>query len=160
MAMGIYIGRDKKLEPSMYSTQCSSPGYQATSPYRFVIYILATYSWDNGCLFCFQIRIKGHVPALPPIMALPLHFSLTVFSVLLIQTLILPFLWDLPPKHRGMASSKFTQCTCTTQKPLQLRRTVKFILGFPGGPVVKTLPSNAVGMGFIPGQGTKIPHAM
>ena len=30
---------------------------------------------------------------------------------------------------------------------------------FPGGPVVKTLPSNAGGMGSIPGRGAKIPHA-
>ena len=30
---------------------------------------------------------------------------------------------------------------------------------FPGGPVVKTSPSNAEGMGSIPGQGAKIPHA-
>ena len=29
----------------------------------------------------------------------------------------------------------------------------------PGGPVVKTLPSNAGGAGLIPGQGAKIPHA-
>ena len=31
---------------------------------------------------------------------------------------------------------------------------------FPGGPVVKTLPSNAGGVGSIPGWGTKIPHAV
>ena len=30
---------------------------------------------------------------------------------------------------------------------------------FPGGPVVKTLPSNAGTTGLIPGQGAKIPHA-
>ena len=30
---------------------------------------------------------------------------------------------------------------------------------FPGGSVVKTSPSNAVGVGSIPGQGAKIPHA-
>ena len=30
---------------------------------------------------------------------------------------------------------------------------------FPGGPVVKTSPSNAGGAGLIPGQGAKIPHA-
>ena len=30
---------------------------------------------------------------------------------------------------------------------------------FPGGPVVKTLPSNAGSAGLIPGQGVKIPHA-
>ena len=30
---------------------------------------------------------------------------------------------------------------------------------FPGGPVVKTPPSNEGGTGSIPGRGTKIPHA-
>ena len=30
---------------------------------------------------------------------------------------------------------------------------------FPGGPVAKTLPSNAGGVGSTPGRGTKIPHA-
>ena len=29
---------------------------------------------------------------------------------------------------------------------------------FPGGPVVKNLPSKAGDAGSIPGQGTKIPH--
>ena len=31
---------------------------------------------------------------------------------------------------------------------------------FPGGPVVKNLPSNAGNTGLIPGWGTKIPRAM
>ena len=31
---------------------------------------------------------------------------------------------------------------------------------FPGGPVVKNLFSNAGDTGLIPGQGTKIPHAV
>ena len=30
---------------------------------------------------------------------------------------------------------------------------------FPGSPVVKTSPSNAEGVGLIPGRGAKIPHA-
>ena len=30
----------------------------------------------------------------------------------------------------------------------------------PGGPMVKTLPSNAGGVGSIPGQGAKIPYLM
>ena len=29
---------------------------------------------------------------------------------------------------------------------------------FPGGPVVKNLPSNAGDAGLIPGRGSKIPH--
>ena len=32
--------------------------------------------------------------------------------------------------------------------------------GFPGGPVIKNLPSNAGDVGLIPGRGTKIPHAV
>ena len=31
---------------------------------------------------------------------------------------------------------------------------------FPGGQVVKTSPSNAGGVGLIPGQGAKILHAL
>ena len=31
---------------------------------------------------------------------------------------------------------------------------------FPGSPVFKTSPSNAGGVGLIPGQGAKIPHAL
>ena len=31
---------------------------------------------------------------------------------------------------------------------------------FLGGPVVKTQPSNASGVGLISGWGTKIPHAV
>ena len=31
--------------------------------------------------------------------------------------------------------------------------------GLSGSPVVKTQPSNAGGMGLIPGQGTEVPHA-
>ena len=31
---------------------------------------------------------------------------------------------------------------------------------FPGGPAVKTSPSNAEGVGSIPGQGARIPHAL
>ena len=39
---------------------------------------------------------------------------------------------------------------------------IKIILlrNFPGGPVVKNPPSNAGDAGSIPGQGTKIPHAV
>ena len=31
---------------------------------------------------------------------------------------------------------------------------------FPGGPLIKNPPSNAGDVGSIPGQGTKIPHAV
>ena len=41
-------------------------------------------------------------------------------------------------------------------------KSKKELLGkdFPGGPVVKSLPSNARDAGSIPGWGTTIPHAM
>ena len=32
------------------------------------------------------------------------------------------------------------------------------LLGFPGGPVVKSLPHNGGNVGSTPGRGTKIPH--
>ena len=35
----------------------------------------------------------------------------------------------------------------------------KYNRDFPGGPVVKNLPSNSGAMGSIPGRRTKIPHA-
>ena len=35
-----------------------------------------------------------------------------------------------------------------------------FSWDFSGGPVVKTLPSNAGGEGSIPSRETKIPHAL
>ena len=34
-----------------------------------------------------------------------------------------------------------------------------FLLDFPDGPVVKTLPTNVGGVGLIPGHEAKIPHA-
>ena len=35
-----------------------------------------------------------------------------------------------------------------------------YIRDFPGGPMVKTLPSSAGDAGPFPGQGAKIPHAL
>ena len=37
---------------------------------------------------------------------------------------------------------------------------IKHFWDLPGGPVVKNLTSNAGDAGSIPGQGTKIPHAV
>ena len=31
---------------------------------------------------------------------------------------------------------------------------------FPGGLVVRTWPSNAAGVGLVPGQGAEIPHVL
>ena len=45
--------------------------------------------------------------------------------------------------------------------PFYLVWTFENMLGnFPGGPVVKTPPSNAKGAGSIPGWWIKIPHAL
>ena len=54
------------------------------------------------------------------------------------------------------------------KKKKKMLKEVKKIMGkklnktrdFPGGPVVKNLPSNAGDVGSIPGRGTKIPHAV
>ena len=45
----------------------------------------------------------------------------------------------------------------------KLKKNWRYNIGlgdFPGGPVVKTSPSTTGGAGSIPGQGTKIPHAL
>ena len=60
---------------------------------------------------------------------------------------------------RGVAESDMTEqlsmCADSTLQPLRL-----MFWNFPGGSVVKASPSNAEAMGFIPGQGTKIPCAL
>ena len=43
---------------------------------------------------------------------------------------------------------------------MQKTLLLKLSRDFPGGPVVKNPPSNAGDTGSIPGQGTKIPHAV
>ena len=55
------------------------------------------------------------------------------------------------------------QAGCAPHGHLRLPATTlegKLMGDFPGGPVVKNPPSNAGDMGLIPGQGTKIPHAL
>ena len=46
------------------------------------------------------------------------------------------------------------------QDPMYIFILFKKDRDFPGGPVVKNLPSNAWDVGSIPGQGTKIPQAV
>ena len=48
-----------------------------------------------------------------------------------------------------------------TGNTLALKKKKKKSRDFPGGPVVKILPSNAGGAGLLPlpGQGAKTPHA-
>ena len=43
------------------------------------------------------------------------------------------------------------------REPLLFKKTFR---DYPGGPVVKTLPSNAGGTGSVPGQGTKVPYTL
>ena len=43
---------------------------------------------------------------------------------------------------------------------LESIKYLKIFGDFPGGPLVKNLPSNAGDEGLIPGLGTKIPHAL
>ena len=45
------------------------------------------------------------------------------------------------------------------KKLLKEQQKVRQDGDFPGGPVVKTLPSNAGIAGLTPGQGARIPHA-
>ena len=56
----------------------------------------------------------------------------------------------------------YNVCTCLC-KCYQLTNSVlkvTYVRDFPGGPVVKTSPFNARGMGLVPGWGTKIPNAL
>ena len=46
----------------------------------------------------------------------------------------------------------------TSDYTTKLRSSKQYGGDFPGGPVVKTSPSNAGGVGSIPVRGTKIPH--
>ena len=69
------------------------------------------------------------------------------------------FINRLHQKHAGIYQKY------TIQTSLHLRATETDSLAvepwdFPGGPVVKNLPCNAGDVGSIPGQGTKILHAV
>ena len=59
-----------------------------------------------------------------------------------------------------MEKCKFYILQKNIQKNIVLLINKKHYRDFPGGPMVKTLPSNAGGGGLILGQGTKIPHAL
>ena len=47
-----------------------------------------------------------------------------------------------------------------TTHSVSLSSINKYHWDFPGGPVIKSSPSNAGDAGSIPGWGTKIPHGM
>ena len=61
-----------------------------------------------------------------------------------------------PNKKISLGFGKL-KTNCEICIEMEKQKTTK--TDFPGGPGVKTLPSNAEGVGLIPGQGTKIPHA-
>ena len=61
-----------------------------------------------------------------------------------------------PPYPRSSTLALIPDGLCSFLRVFSSRRTER---NFPGGPVVKNLPSNAGDMGSIPGRGTKIPHA-
>ena len=44
--------------------------------------------------------------------------------------------------------------------PAKFNIKTEYLRDFPGGPMVKTLPSKVQGEGLIPGRGAKIPHAL
>ena len=51
------------------------------------------------------------------------------------------------------------QGSCSLGSWVQRGSQKTFAREFPGGPGVMTLPSNAAGIGSIPGLGAKIPYA-
>ena len=53
----------------------------------------------------------------------------------------------------------FTPIWMTIMTKKSISKNVEKLGGLPGGPGVKTLPSDARGAGLIPGQGAKISHA-
>ena len=53
-------------------------------------------------------------------------------------------------------SPTLTSCGCCNKHMGGLKQKW---MDVPGGPVMKSLPSNAGSMGSIPGQGVKTPHA-
>ena len=67
---------------------------------------------------------------------------------------------ELEGKNRKVAFPQQLPATCRTlQQEWGFTRQKREERHFPGGPVVKILPSNAGDPGWIPGWGTKIPHA-
>ena len=85
---------------------------------------------------------------------------------------------DEPDGLQFLGLQSWTQLTRLSTAPLLLRLTTTscfisspiskiiffkfkdYFRDFPGGPVVKTLPSNAGRAGSIPGQGAKIQHVL
>ena len=51
-------------------------------------------------------------------------------------------------------------CTTEVTQQQQCKMKIQVPTDFPGGPVVKTSPSNTWGVGLMPGQGAKISHTL
>ena len=63
------------------------------------------------------------------------------------------------PSHLGKRQQRKFSAQVASGRADGIRFKSKDHRTSPGGPVVKTLPYNAGGMGLIPGQEAKIPHA-
>ena len=59
--------------------------------------------------------------------------------------------------HKAEHMALIPDGLCSLLRVFSSRRTER---NFPGGPVVKNLPSKAGDMGSTPGLGTKIPHGL
>ena len=62
-------------------------------------------------------------------------------------------------KHREYTFSKCTLNIIRNNTYQTNKKVSKYSMDFPGGPVVKNLPSNAGDVGLITARRTKIPHA-
>ena len=62
--------------------------------------------------------------------------------------------WDQIEEKWGNNSAFYFGPQCQMETPSE-----RYLGHFPGGLVVKTLPSNAKPAGWVPGLGAKIPHA-
>ena len=66
---------------------------------------------------------------------------------------------DLPPRS---AVTLDRTLSLSEASFLTLSNGIRIVLSwdFPGGPLLKTLPSSVEGVGSLPGQGSKTPRAM
>ena len=85
-----------------------------------------------------------------------------IISLYLITKALKNFSGSLFDKNSLSCVHTYNVCIllCKCYRLMNSVLKVTYVRDFPGGPVVKTSPSKARGMGLIPGQGTKIPHAL
>ena len=65
-----------------------------------------------------------------------------------------------PKLEKGHTQTEQRPGTDKNKQALNKKKKNQKAQDFPGGPVLKNLPSNAGDVGLIPGKGTKIPHAV